>query len=71
MPPSMAALSHTKSTSAETYRDFHRAQGHTAHVSRDKGNMTFSSMELGPLREAASLADGQEILNLFWNPKIC
>jgi hypothetical protein len=70
MPPSTAALSHTKPTSTETYRDSHRVQGHPADVSRDKGNMTFSSMELGPLREAACLADGQEILNLLWNPKI-
>lgn len=68
--PKHASLSHTKPTSAETYRDSYRAQGHAARVSRDKGNMTFSSMELGLLREPASPADGQEILNIFWNPKI-
>jgi len=70
MAPSTAAFSHTKPTSTETYRDGHRAQGHIAHVFRDKDNMTFSFMELGSLREVASLACGQEILNLLWNPKI-
>jgi len=70
MPPSTASLSHTKPTSAETSRDSHYAQGHTADISRDKGNMTFGSMGLGPLREVASLADGQEFLHLLWNPKI-
>ena len=70
MPPSTATLSHTNPTSAEIYRDSHPAQGQTAHVSRHKGNMTFSSMELGPLQEAASLAYGQEILDILWNPKI-
>ena len=65
MAPNTAALSHTKPPSTETYRDCRRTQGHNAHVSRDKSNMTFSSTELGSLREVASLACRQEILNLL------
>ena len=45
-------------------------QAHPADVSTDKGTITFSSLELGPFREAASLAYGQVVLHLLWNPNI-